>query len=161
ALVLALTVAGPAPLPRSPAGWLAVGGLVGIAAWSAISLAWAPLGGAAIQNVERLVLYLGALLLAIGTLRARGAVRAVEPALGAGVYLSYSRGAIAAGAVGLMVLVAAAPTRSQLWAAALALATAVAAGGCAAAFPGVASLEGTHPARVRDGAVALAILALL
>ena len=239
ALVLALTVAGPAPLPRSPAGWLAVGGLVGIAAWSAISLAWAPLGGAAIQNVERLVLYLGALLLAIGTLRARGAVRAVEPALaagativigyglagrllpgvlhfahsqraggrleqpitywnaegalaavglvlcarvagdrsrpawmrglagaataplGAGVYLSYSRGAIAAGVVGLMVLVAVAPTRSQLCAAALALATAVAAGGCAAAFPGVASLEGTHSARVRDGAVALAILALL
>src|SRR5207302_1034840 len=47
-------------------------------------LAWAPLGGPAIQNVERLVLYMGTLLLAIGTLRARGAQRAVEPALAAG-----------------------------------------------------------------------------
>ena len=41
ALVLALAVAGPAPLPRGAAGWLAVGGLALIAVWSAISLAWA------------------------------------------------------------------------------------------------------------------------
>src|SRR3954454_15591049 len=81
ALVLALAVTGPAPLPRSVPGALAAGGLALIAVWSAISLLWAPLGGPAIQNVQRLVLYEGALLLAIGALRSPRALRGVEPAL--------------------------------------------------------------------------------
>jgi hypothetical protein len=84
ALVLALAAVGPAPLPRTIPGALAVGGLAGIAVWSAVSLLWAPLGGPAIQSVQRLVLYVGTLLLAIGALRARRALRAVEPALAAG-----------------------------------------------------------------------------
>jgi O-Antigen ligase len=83
-LVLALAATGPAPLPRSLGGALAVGGLAAIAAWSAVSLLWAPLGGPANESVQRLVLYVGALLLAIGALRARPALRAVEPALAAG-----------------------------------------------------------------------------
>ena len=41
-------------------------------------------GGPAIEAVERLVLYAGALLLAVGVLRTRAALRAVEPALAAG-----------------------------------------------------------------------------
>src|SRR3954447_6850555 len=91
ALVLALAVAGPAPLPRTLPGALAAGGLALITAWSALSLLWAPLGGPAIENVQRLVLYEGALLLAIGALRAPRALRAVEPALAAGaaVVISY------------------------------------------------------------------------
>src|SRR4051794_15817819 len=234
ALVLALAATGPAPLPRSLPGALAAGGLALIAVWSAISLLWAPLGGPAIQNVQRLVLYEGALLLAIGALRSPRALRAVEPALaagatlvmvyglagrllpgivhlsrsrsaggrleqpitywnaegalaavglvlcarlagdrsrpasmriaaaaataplGAGVYLSYSRGAIAVTALGLIVLVAAAPTRGQLRGSALALGAAVAAALGTAFEPGVASLAGSH--RERDGAIALAIL---
>src|SRR5919202_2819167 len=84
ALVLALAATGPAPLPRTLPGALAVGGLAAIAVWSAISLLWAPLGGPANESVQRLVLYLGALLLAIGALRSRPALRAVEPALSAG-----------------------------------------------------------------------------
>src|SRR2546430_13548672 len=80
-LVLAVTVAGPAPVPRTPVGWLAVGGLGLLVAWSALSVTWAPLRGAATQNVQRLLLYLGALLLAIGVLRTRRAMRAVEPVL--------------------------------------------------------------------------------
>jgi O-antigen ligase len=238
ALVLALAVVGPAPLlPRSTGGRLAVGGLVLMTVWSALSIAWAPLGGPANEDVQRLVLYLGALLLAIGALRDARMLRAAEPVLaagavlvigyglagrllpdlvelarsrsaggrleqpitywnaegalaaiglvlcarlagdttrprgvrmaaaaavaplGAGVYLSYSRGAIAAAALGLVVLVAAAPTRRQLHAAAVALATGVAAALAAAPFAGVASLEGAH--RSRDGAVVLALLVVV
>jgi hypothetical protein len=237
ALVLALAVAGPAPVPRTLPGALAVAGLALIAAWSAISLLWAPLGGPAIDSVQRLVLYLGALLLAIGALRSRWALRAVEPVLaagatvvigyglagrllpglvhlkrshsaggrleqpitywnaegllaavglvlcarlagdrsrpawmralaaaatvplGAGVYLSYSRGAIAVAVLALLVLVAAAPTRAQLRASGLALAAAIAAALGTAFLPGVASLSGTH--RERDGAIALALLVVM
>ena len=229
-LVLALALAGPSPLPRSRPGWLALAGLALLTAWSALSIAWAPLGGPALHQVQRLVLYLGALLLAYGGLRSRRALRAAEPALaagativivyglagrllpgiielsrsrraggrleqpltywngegalaaigfvlcarlagdrsrpaavraaaaaaavplGAGVYLSYSRGAIAVALLGLVVLVAAAPTHAQLRAAAIALAGGAASAIAAAAFPGVAALEGTRGDRVADGA---------
>src|SRR5215207_8677316 len=239
ALVPALAVAGPAPLPRRPPGRLLLAGLALLTAWSALSIAWAPLGGPAIENVQRLVLYLGALALAIGALRTRRAMRAVEPALaagativigyglagrllprilelarsetaggrleqpitywnaegalaaiglvlcarlagdrtrapatrclaaaaaaplGAGVYLSYSRGAIAVALVGLLILVAATRSRDQLRAAAAALLTGAAAAACAAAFPGVAALEGPLADRRRDGAIALVLLALI
>ncbi len=223
--MLALALVGPAPTPRTAGGWLAVGGLAAIAVWSAVSIAWAPVGGPAIQSVERLVVYVGALLLAIGALREPRALRAVEPALaaganvvigyglagrllpgvlhlahsrsaggrleqpitywnaegalaavglvlcarlagdrsrppalrvlaaasaaplGAGVYLSYSRGAIAVAVLGLVVLVAAAPTRAQLRASAATLVTAIAAALATAFLPGVASLDGAHRGR--------------
>jgi O-Antigen ligase len=89
----------------------------------------------------------------------RGAAAAGAVPLAAGVYLSYSRGAIAVAVLGLAVLAVLAPSRAQLRAAGLVLAAGIGASLCAAAFPGVASLEGTS--RTRDGAVALAILALL
>jgi hypothetical protein len=237
ALVLALAIAGPAPLPRGLPGALALGGIALVTAWSAVSLLWAPLGGPANQAVQRLVLYTGALMLAIGALRVPRAMRAVEPALaagaavvigyglagrllpgivhldrsrsaggrleqpitywnaegalaavglvlcarlagdrsrpplvravaaaavaplGAGVYLSYSRGAIAVALLGLAVLVAAAPSRAQLRASAIALATGLAATAATAFLPGVASLDGTQ--RTRDGAIALVLLAVV
>ena len=84
-LVLALAASGPAPLPRGTAGRLALGGLAALLAWSACSVAWAPLRGPAVESVQRLLLYLGALLVAFGALRAPRALRAVEPALAAGV----------------------------------------------------------------------------
>src|SRR3954452_20011145 len=83
-LVLALALVGPAPLPRRLPGRLALAGLALMAVWSALPTAWAPLGGPATDNVERLVLYVGALLLAIGALRAPPSRRLVEPALAAG-----------------------------------------------------------------------------
>lgn len=93
------------------------------------------------------------------------AVRALGAAscapLGMGVYLSYSRGAMAAAAVGLSVLLAAAPSRSQLRAVALGAIAAVAAAACSAAFPGVASLEGSLADRETEGAVMLGILAVV
>ena len=83
------------------------------------------------------------------------AVRALAAAaavpLGLGVYLSYSRGAIAAALVGLVVLLAAAPTWSQLRADALAVAGSVVAAACAAAFSGVSSLSGSLGDREADG----------
>ncbi|HYI18238.1 MAG TPA: O-antigen ligase family protein [Solirubrobacteraceae bacterium] len=239
ALVLALTALGPAPLPSSRAGRIALAGLVILTLWSALSVTWAPLKGPAIQSVQRLVLYTGALLVAVGVLRVPRVLRAVEPALaagialvigyglagrllpgiielersrsaggrleqpitywnaegalaamglvlcarlagdrtrpgwmrvaaaaaagplGAGVYLSYSRGAIAVALLGLIVLVAAAPSRAQARAAAVALAAAVAAAAVSAAFGGVASLDGSLGDRTRDGAIALALIAAL
>ena len=84
-LVLALAVLGPAPLPRGRPGAAVLAGLGLLTAWSALSIGWAPLGGPAVESVQRLVLYLGALLLAIGVFRAAPlAVRAAEPVLAAG-----------------------------------------------------------------------------
>jgi hypothetical protein len=235
-LVLALAAVGPAPLPRGGAGRVALAGLVLLTAWTALSVTWAPLAGPATQSVVRLLLYTGALLLAVGVLSAPRTIRAVEPALaagmtmvigyglagrllpaivqlahsrgaggrleqpitywnaegalaamglvlcarlagdhtrptwirtaaaaaaaplGAGVYLSYSRGAIAAAVVGLVVLVGTAPSRSQLHAVGVALAAAVLAAAVSAVFPGVASLEGALADRARDGAITLTLL---
>ena len=237
ALVALLALTGPAPLPRVRDGWLVAGGLAGLAVWSAVSLAWAPLGGTAIAAVERLVLYLGALLAALGAFRDARLRRAVEPALaagatvvigyglagrllpdlveltrsrsaggrleqpitywnaegnlaavglllcarlagdrsrppwlrtaaaaalvplGAGVYLSFSRGALAVSVLGLVTLVALSGSRAQLRAAGLALAAGVLGAVATAPFPGVSSLEGAH--RARDGAVALVLLTVL
>ncbi|HEX6458656.1 MAG TPA: O-antigen ligase family protein [Thermoleophilaceae bacterium] len=237
--VLVLVAAGGAPLPRSAPGWLALVGLALLTAWTALSITWAPLRGPATEYVERLLLYLGAFLVAIAVGRLALVARALEPALaagiaivigyglsgrllpgvihlahsvhaggrleqpitywnsegalaavglvlcarlagdagrpramrlvaaaataalGAGIYLSYSRGAIAAAAVGLVVLVAAVPLRPQLRACAVAAVAGVVASACAAAFPGVASLHGGLGARERDGAIFFAILVLI
>jgi O-Antigen ligase len=234
-LVLALAVIGPAPLPAGRPGRLALAGLVALTAWSALSILWAPQAGPAIQNVQRLVLYVGAFLLAVGVLRNAAARRAVEPALAAGtaivigyglagrivpdlveldrsrsagsrleqpltywnaegalaalglvlcarlagdrsrpravrlaaaaaapvlaagVYLSYSRGALAVALLGLLVLAAAAPSRLQIRAAAVVLVTGFAAAAASELLPGVSDLAGSDPAR--DGLVFLLVLA--
>ncbi|HEY1595826.1 MAG TPA: O-antigen ligase family protein [Thermoleophilaceae bacterium] len=238
-VVLLLALAGPLPLPRSAPGWLAVGGFVVLVAWSALSITWAPLRGPATGDVERLLLYLAALLVAVGMARERGVVRLMEPALaagtvivigyglsgrllpgivhlahslnaggrleqpitywnsegalaaigfvlcarlagdptrprwmriaaaaasgplGAGIYLSYSRGAIAAAAVGLVVLVAAVPVRAQLRAAGLVLVAGVVAAAVSSAFPGVASLHGGPGSRESDGAIVFVLFAVV
>jgi hypothetical protein len=85
ALVLGLCAVGPAPFPRGGPGRMAVAGLALLTAWSAASIAWAPLGGPAVESVQRLLLYLGAFLLAIGVLRSPWASRATEVVLAAGV----------------------------------------------------------------------------
>jgi hypothetical protein len=235
--VLVLGTAGTGlALPRSVAGRMAVAGLVVVTAWSALSILWAPQAGPAVQNVQRLVLYLGTLLLAASTLRDPRLRRAVEPALAAGatvvigyglagqllpglvrlarsrsaggrleqpltywnaegalaamglvlcvrlagdrsrplalrltaaaaapalfagVYLSYSRGALAAAVLGLLVLAAAAPSRAQLRTAGLALAAGIVAAACSELLPGVTSLAASADDRARHGAVLLAVL---
>jgi hypothetical protein len=240
-LVLGLAVAGPLPLPRDRAGQMALAGLVGLAVWSAVSLLWAPLIGPALDSVERLLLYIGVLLVAVALLRDERATRAVEPMLalgavvvigyglsgrllpgvidletarsfgaggrleqpitywnsegllaamglvlcarvagdrtrpaamrvvaaagcaplGMGVYLSYSRGALAVALLALIVLLATAPSWAQLRAVVVGLATGVVAAAFSAAFPGVASLSGTTAEQQRDGAMMLAVVILV
>lgn len=89
---------------------------------------------------------------------ARVLAAAATPILGAGVYLSFSRTAIAATAVGLLLLVAFDPVRSQ--ARAVVIAVVGAALGIAATAPldGVRALAGTLSAREGQGAAALLLL---
>ena len=75
------------------------------------------------------------------TLRAGAAASAV--ALGMGCYLSFSRGALAALAAGLLALVLLAPTRAQLRGALLVLAAGGAGAIAAAASPAVRALHGS------------------
>ena len=49
-----------APLPRSRNGRLALGGLAALTAWTGLSLLWAPVGGPAFADLERLILYTAA-----------------------------------------------------------------------------------------------------
>jgi hypothetical protein len=88
--------------------------------------------------------------------RVVGAAGCAPLALGA--YLSYSRGAVAAALIGAIVLLAAAPTKPQLRAAIIGLASGTAASVVAAALRGVASLEGSAAELQRDGAVMLVAL---
>lgn len=88
----------------------------------------------------------------------RAAAAAGSVPLAAGVWLSFSRGVLAALGIGLLALLALAPNRAQLRAAAVLACTGVAAAVVANAFAGVRALEGSLPDRERDGAVALAAL---
>ncbi|MEA2420845.1 MAG: hypothetical protein QOE60_3051 [Thermoleophilaceae bacterium] len=91
----------------------------------------------------------------------RSLASATSVPLALGAYLSYSRGAIAAALIGLVVLVAAAPSQSQLRAAATTFFGGVLTAAASVALPGVASLRGTADERVTDGAVMLVILAVV
>jgi hypothetical protein len=93
---------------------------------------------------------------AVRVLAAAGAVP-----LGLGVYLSYSRGALAAVLVGLIVLLAAAPSWAQLRSAGSALAATIVVAAASEAFPAVSSLEGALGRREVEGAAMLAIVLLL
>jgi hypothetical protein len=83
------------------------------------------------------------------------------PVLGMGIYLSFSRGALAAVAAGLVVLTALAPTWPQLRSTLLAVAGGVVAAFTASRFDGVQSLTGSLAHREHQGAIALAILVVL
>jgi O-Antigen ligase len=75
------------PLPRGRGAWLALGGLGGLAAWTLLSIAWAPIAGSAYHAGQIAVLYLGGLLAATILLRTGGAQRVVEPALAVGTLI--------------------------------------------------------------------------
>ena len=81
ALVLVAVALG-APVPRRRAAWVALGALAAFTAWVAIAGGWAQLAATARADLERDVLYLGALTAAVLLL---GGVRwLVEPVLAAG-----------------------------------------------------------------------------
>jgi len=73
-------------LPRARSAWLALGGLVALAAWTLGSIAWAPIAGSAYHAGQIAVLYIGTLLAAAMLLRGRSQL-AVEPALAAGTLI--------------------------------------------------------------------------
>ena len=83
--VVVLLPAGPgariAIVPPSAAGRIAVGGLAGLAAWTALSLLWAPLGEVGREDVWRLALYAAVLPLAVAACGDRRVARALELAL--------------------------------------------------------------------------------
>jgi O-antigen ligase/polysaccharide polymerase Wzy-like membrane protein len=91
--------------------------------------------------------------------RAFGAAACVP--LGVGVYVSFSRGAIVALALGLAVLILVMPNRVQLRAIGLCLAFAVPAVIVAGLMPGVRGLSGSMGAREAQGAVMLVVLLAL
>jgi hypothetical protein len=89
-----------------------------------------------------------------------GAVAAAVP-LGMGCYLSFSRGALAALAAGLLTLIVLAPAFAQLRATLLVAAAGAAGAIAAAASPAVRALEGSAATREREGAIVLAVAVVL
>jgi hypothetical protein len=77
----------PRAFPRSREAWLALVGLALFAAWTLLSMTWAPIEGGAYHAGQIVVLYLGALVASALLLRGRGAERVVEPALAAGALI--------------------------------------------------------------------------
>jgi O-antigen ligase len=71
ALLAVVAITLPRPLPTSLPGRLALGGLAALTAWTALSLTWAPDGGPATDDLQRLLLYLPYLAAAIAVLRPR------------------------------------------------------------------------------------------
>jgi hypothetical protein len=215
----------PRPLPVSGPGRAALGGLAALTAWTAISLAWAPDRGAASDDLQRLLLYLPYLALAIAVLgrqteplllaaitgaclyglserfglielqdvvsagdrlayplsywngtgafaalglilaaalagdtdrppALRAAAAAAAPPLALTLLLTFSRGALGALGVGILLLLALAPGRGRLAATALVVGGgALAAGALAVAFDGLRSAAGTSSAAAPAGLV--------
>jgi hypothetical protein len=75
------------PLPRSAPGRIAIAGAALLAAWTTLSITWAPLVSAALDDAQRSLLYVGALIAAAAFLAPGRPVRALEPALAAGALL--------------------------------------------------------------------------
>jgi hypothetical protein len=69
ALLAVVAVALPRPLPASTPGRLALGGLAALTVWTAVSLAWAPDGSPAGDDLQRLLLYLPYFAAAIAVVR--------------------------------------------------------------------------------------------
>jgi O-Antigen ligase len=239
ALVAAAALLLPAPLPHSRPARLALAALAGLWGWTALSLLWAPLAGPAYDDIQRLALYMGALLAATALLAERRPARAAEPAvaagaliavgyglserllpgiveltrsssaagrldqpltywnatgalaalglvlcarlagdetrprglraaaaaaaapLGLGLYVTFSRGAVVAALAGLVVLVAARPSREQARGLLVVGAVAVAAALAGSPWRGVTALEGVLGQRELEGVVVLAALVTL
>jgi O-Antigen ligase len=238
ALVAVALLATPWPIANRR-GWLAIGGLGALAAWTLLSTTWAPIAGSAYHAGQIVFLYTGVLLAAAALFRSETAQRMVEPALaagalivigygiserllpgllhfsqsisaqgrleqpltywnamgelaalgfvlaarlagsthrpaavrlaaaaasaplGMGLYLSFSRGALFACAAGLVLLVVLVPQREQLRALIVTVVAGALAAAAAAPFHSVTGLAGAQSTRERQGAITLALLALI
>jgi hypothetical protein len=85
ALVALAAIFAPHPLPRSTAGRVAVAGLFGLCAWTALSISWAPIAGRAEDDLQRVLLYVGAFVAAVAWFRDARVRRWIEPAIAFGV----------------------------------------------------------------------------
>jgi hypothetical protein len=85
ALVVVAAALAPTPLPTSTAGRVALAGLFLLTAWTALSLIWAPLGGRAQDDLQRLLLYLASFTASLALLRGAAVRRWFEPAVALGV----------------------------------------------------------------------------
>ena len=86
-LVVVALIVVPQALPRGLPSWLALSGLGAFAAWTLLSITWAPIAGTAYHYGQIAFLYLGVLLAAALLLRTRSAAVLVEPALALGVLI--------------------------------------------------------------------------
>jgi hypothetical protein len=87
---LLVAVAGlisPRSLPRGRVSWLAIAGLGLLAAWTLLSILWAPIAGNAYHAGQIAFLYTGTLLAAALLLGTPAAQRMVEPSLAAGALI--------------------------------------------------------------------------
>jgi len=86
-LVLVAVVAAARPLPRWRPAWAALAGMTLLTALTAASISWAPLSSAAVDDTQRLLVYLGAFAAGIALLRSPGHARLLEPTLAAGAFI--------------------------------------------------------------------------
>jgi O-antigen ligase len=84
--LVATALTAPRLLPATTPGRCAVGALALLAAWTALSITWAPLPGRAVDDATRVALYLAVFVVAVAVLRG-AAARLVEPGLLAGIGL--------------------------------------------------------------------------
>ncbi len=75
------------PLPSGRLAWVAIGALAAFAAWTLLSVTWAPIAGSAYGYGQIAVLYTGALLAAAILLKPRDVGSLAEPALAAGALI--------------------------------------------------------------------------
>lgn len=85
ALLAAAALLLPEPLPRSGPARAALAGLAALTALTGLSLLWAPVAGPAVDDLQRLLLYLPAFAAAIAVLRDPAAARLAEPVLLGGI----------------------------------------------------------------------------
>ncbi len=86
-LVAIAVIAVPGPLGLARSGLVTVGGLALLAAWTLLSILWAPIAGSAYHAGQIGFLYVGTVLAAVWLLRDRGWHRVVEPALAGGALI--------------------------------------------------------------------------
>jgi hypothetical protein len=87
AVALAAAFSAPRPLPASVPGRVACAGLAALFAWTALSLLWSPVAGVTVDDLQRLLLYVGYAAGAVALFGQAWVVRGLEPALAAGALL--------------------------------------------------------------------------
>jgi hypothetical protein len=87
ALVALAAVFAERPLPRSAAGRVALAGAVLLAVWTGVSMAWSPVSSAALDDTQRVLVYVGALTAAAAFVVPGRPLRLLEPGLAAGALI--------------------------------------------------------------------------